>query len=152
MRRRSIAAVFVAALLVFSARAQQHPNQEKGFEPTKLYHFADIDSINTFNGNLIVTLPLTQTFRVGPLMAYAFTPVYNANVWDAQERAAMPDSDGSSHWAGSFRPAIRRTTVSTPTRVFCTRPPTAGIIHSTRSWDRSLIRTTRSPPTKACFG
>jgi YD repeat-containing protein len=75
------AAVFLTACSVL---AQQHPNQEKGFDPSKLYHFADIDSINTFNGNLVVTLPLTQTYRVSPLLSYSFTPVYNANVWDAR--------------------------------------------------------------------
>jgi YD repeat-containing protein len=81
--RRALLALAVA-IAACTALAQQHPNQEKGFDPTKLYHFADIDSINTFNGNLIVTLPLTQTFRVGPLLSYSFTPVYNANVWDAR--------------------------------------------------------------------
>jgi len=79
------AVVILAAALALVAGAQQHPNQEKGFDPTKLYHFTDIDSINTFNGNLIVTLPVTPTFRAGPLLAYSFTPVYNANVWDARQ-------------------------------------------------------------------
>jgi|GEM_PF-5241495 len=84
MRTPFVIVLTLATLLIAGVTsAQQHPNQEKGFDPSKLYHFADLDSINTFNGNLIVTLPLTQTFRVGPLLSYSFTPVYNANIWDA---------------------------------------------------------------------
>lgn len=83
MRRR---ALLLAALVVASAlplAAQQHPNQQKGFDPNKLYAFEGVDSINTFNGNLVVTLPIGQRFNGDGNLSYGLTLVYNGHPWDA---------------------------------------------------------------------
>ena len=60
MERRIAVAVspFLAALIAAPGAAQQHPNKEKGFNPDRLYDFHALDDINTFNGNLIITIPL----------------------------------------------------------------------------------------------
>jgi len=69
------------------------PMFTKGFDPTKTYDLRALDSINTFNGNLVVTVPLTQTFRVSPTLSYGWTAVYNSRAWDAHPiSAGVPQS------------------------------------------------------------
>ena len=48
--------LFLAAsfAVIAGAAGQQFPTVERGFTPSKVYSFSDIDAINTFNGNLIV--------------------------------------------------------------------------------------------------
>jgi YD repeat-containing protein len=61
--------------------AQYHANQDRGFAPDKLYSYFDLDNINSFNGNLVITLPIGQSYPVNGL-SYGITAVYNSNVWD----------------------------------------------------------------------
>ena len=73
----------VACLVVAaSSFAQDHPNEDHGFKPDKMYSFTDLDHINTFNGNLVITLPIGQKFQVSPMLSYGFSAVYNSNIWD----------------------------------------------------------------------
>jgi RHS repeat-associated protein len=62
--------------------AQYHPNQDRGFSPDKVYDYSDLDHLNDFNGNLVVTVPLGAAYRVHDVLSYAFTCVYNSDVWD----------------------------------------------------------------------
>lgn len=80
MRRISTAA---ASLLLFAAvaNAQQHPNQDRGFSPDRVFASGDIDSVNTFNGNLVVSIPIGQPYPVNAFN-YRFMLVYNSNGWD----------------------------------------------------------------------
>ncbi|MEM7353051.1 MAG: RHS repeat-associated core domain-containing protein [Acidobacteriota bacterium] len=43
----------------------------------------NIDSINTMTGNLVVTLPIGQPFRIGPQLSHGLSLVYNGSAWDA---------------------------------------------------------------------
>lgn len=76
------AALLVLLLSVQAAFGQQHPNQKKGFDPAGVYQFDSIDNVNLFNGNLIVTIPLGQTYKIDGGLSYGLTAVYNGNVWD----------------------------------------------------------------------
>ena len=60
----------------------QHPTQERGFSPERAYQQGDLDSINLFNGNLTVTLPLGQAYGGNGSLSYSLSLVYNSNVWD----------------------------------------------------------------------
>ena len=80
---RRFAAILLVAAACTAAVAQQHPNQAKGFDATKVYDFQDLDNVNLFNGNLIVKIPLGPRYDVGPHLSYGFSLVYNGNVWDA---------------------------------------------------------------------
>ena len=75
---------FVLALLLAAlpAVAQQHPNNARGFDPEKVYQTGDIDNVNVFSGNLIVTLPIGPRFPVSETLSYGFTLVNNGNPWD----------------------------------------------------------------------
>jgi YD repeat-containing protein len=70
------------ALFAVGAIAQQHPNIERGFAAEKVYQVGDIDAVNTFNGNLTMSIPLSQTYHIGGALSYGLTLHYNSKVWD----------------------------------------------------------------------
>jgi YD repeat-containing protein len=72
----------VLLLLFATAAAAQQPNLDKGFSADKLYDFLGVDTVNRFNGNLIVSIPLGQEYRSNGILPYRFTLTYNSSVWD----------------------------------------------------------------------
>ena len=55
----------------------------RGFRPNTPFQSAsEIDHIDTASGNLVVTVPLGQTYEVGPVLKYQVTPVNNSNLWE----------------------------------------------------------------------
>jgi RHS repeat-associated protein len=93
-----------ALLLSTAALAQQSPALEKGFSPEKLYSFGNIDAINTFNGNLTLSLPLGPSYPVNAGLAYGLSLSYNSKVWDYETYGgltrALPNrrSDAGLGW------------------------------------------------------
>ena len=81
MRTRILA--FLLLVFVASASfAQKIPNIELGFNANRVYQTGDVDHVNLFNGNLIVTLPIGQSYHVNGNLSYGMKLVYNSNVWD----------------------------------------------------------------------
>jgi RHS repeat-associated protein len=84
---RSCAAAYLSTLFLAAwgpALAQEHPNVAKGFNPSATFAAGDIDNVNLFNGNLVLTIPLGPTYPVNAL-SYGLTLVYNSQVWEQQE-------------------------------------------------------------------
>lgn len=55
----------------------------RGFRANEPFLTAEgIESINPSNGNLILSVPLGQTYSVGPLLSYRLQVTHNADVWD----------------------------------------------------------------------
>lgn len=74
----------VAALLLFAVELDAQPNHVRGFDADRAYQVGQIDSVNVFTGNLIVTLPITSTgssLPVGGSFEYGLTLVYNGQAW-----------------------------------------------------------------------
>ena len=69
-------------LLAVPLYAQKHPNLELGFHADRLYQFTDVDSVNLFNGNLIVRIPIGGPYQANGTLAYQLTLVYNGKIWD----------------------------------------------------------------------
>ncbi len=90
MSRRALALTLplLALLLgpVRPAAAQQHPNTARGFNATTGFGGADVDSVNPFNGNLVIRIPIGQAYKVNGHLSYQLSLVYNNNVWDYQMR------------------------------------------------------------------
>lgn len=80
MRRLGIIALLIASSAF--AQQQQHPNVEKGVAPNKMYQFGDIDSVNLFSGNVMIRLPIGQSYPVGPSFGYQLMLSYNSKLWD----------------------------------------------------------------------
>ncbi|HEV7672039.1 MAG TPA: polymorphic toxin type 33 domain-containing protein [Thermoanaerobaculia bacterium] len=78
----------VAALAGSPLSAQEHPNVARGFSRDKAFQIGDVDHVNLFNGNLVLTVPLGQSYPVGGGLSFGLTLTYNSNVWDFEERFA----------------------------------------------------------------
>lgn len=84
----------ITALLALPLAAQEHPNTDRGFTAERSFLAGDVDNVNLFNGNLVLTIPLGITYPVGGGLSYGLTLAYNSNVWDFQE-VADPDHFGN---------------------------------------------------------
>jgi hypothetical protein len=73
----------------------------RGFEPEKLYQFNGIDSVNLFNGNVTLSLPIGGTYPVDGDFSYGLTLYYNSKVWHFDDL----DSTGCSTSGGYAFPA-----------------------------------------------
>lgn len=80
-----VLAALVAAFAWQSVAQTQHRNQERGFNATGAFSSFDVDSINLFNGNLVITIPVGNTYRVGGQLSYSLKLVYNSNSWTQRE-------------------------------------------------------------------
>ncbi len=63
IRTAALAALMIGSGVV--AQAQDHPNLERGFFADQAYQLSSIDSVNLYNGNLTLTIPIGQTYHVG---------------------------------------------------------------------------------------
>jgi hypothetical protein len=77
-------ALALLAVVLQPLAAQEHPNVAKGFSPSGSFGAAGVDSVNLFNGNLVLTIPLGQRFPVSSGLAYGLTLVYNSQIWESQ--------------------------------------------------------------------
>ena len=79
-----LAGPLLAACLLGPGAAQaQHPNIDRGFTPSGMFATGGIDSVNGFNGNLVVRIPIGGSYPVGGTMgAYSFALMYNSRAWD----------------------------------------------------------------------
>ena|SRR5689334_878469 len=79
------AVALIIAAAVTAAAQNQHTNQARGFSANGVYSSHDIDHINLFNGNLVVTIPVGGSYPVGGQLSYQFTLVYNSTLWTQRE-------------------------------------------------------------------
>lgn len=77
----------LAGLLALGVRlpADPHPNAERGFSAEKAYHLGEIDHVNLFNGNLVLTLAVGPSYPVHGSLSYGLTLTYNSQLWDFEE-------------------------------------------------------------------
>jgi RHS repeat-associated protein len=85
-RRRWLRTVLVAGgcwLLAGQGAARaQHPNVARGAGVSGMFDVGGIDTVNALNGNLVITIPIGQSYPVGGTMgSTSFSLVYNSNVW-----------------------------------------------------------------------
>lgn len=94
MKRSHTISVAIAALLLAAPvlAQHQHTNQARGFNANGAFSSFDVDSINLFNGNLVVSIPIGQSYPVNGGLSYGLKLVYNSNIWTQTE--VCPDLDG----------------------------------------------------------
>jgi RHS repeat-associated protein len=86
LRCSIIAAMLVAGAV--SASAQEHPNVARGRSGSS---GLGIDTINPFNGNLTLSVPLGPTYPVGPELSFQLSLFYNSQVWENESAAGESD-------------------------------------------------------------
>lgn len=74
----------VLGLAVQGMGQNQHANQSRGFDANGVYANGEIDSVNVFNGGLVLNIPIGQRYKVGNL-SYGLNLVYNSNLWTHKE-------------------------------------------------------------------
>lgn len=102
--KRPLFASLAAMLLAIPVIAQKAAVDELGFNAEKLYDFHDIDSVNLFNGNLTVTLPIGRRYQISSALSYQFALIYNGKVYDIETYEAE-DADGNLYIAEDGVPA-----------------------------------------------
>jgi YD repeat-containing protein len=80
---RAARTLIVALLVATPLAGQQSPALGKGFSPDKVFDFqSGIDTVNTFNGNFSLHIPIGPSFPVNGGLSYALTLAYNSKAWD----------------------------------------------------------------------
>jgi RHS repeat-associated protein len=85
-RNLTLATVVLLLAIPILASADVHPNSESGFAPEKAFQVGEIDNVNLFNGNLVLTIPIGNAYPVGGGMSYGLSLVYNSTPWIFQQR------------------------------------------------------------------
>lgn len=88
MSKNSVLIAAAVSLALFGGTTQaqnQHKNQERGFSANGVYSSDDLDSVNLFNGNLILHIPVGGRYRVGSNLSYSLTLFYNSTLWTQKE-------------------------------------------------------------------
>ena len=80
---------FVLALLLVAPlfAQQQYQSLEKGFQAEKVYQFGEIDNVNIFNGNLIITIPIGLSYPLNGELSYNLVLSYNSTAYDLDDSA-----------------------------------------------------------------
>ena len=105
--RRWLLTALLAVIVCSPATGQnQHPNQARGFNANGVYSSFDIDHINTFNGNLVITVPLGRTYPVNSDLSYSLHLIYNSNAWSPRE--VCPDTVDQTQLSSTFLSVFSR--------------------------------------------
>lgn len=114
-RGRAVAVVF--ALLLWSSLSAagenaKVPSETRGFTPNNVYQVGEIDSVNLYNGDVIVRIPIGQEYPVGASLRYRFGLTYNSKIWeyeytniheeDRREAHPEPRSNAGLGWVFSM--------------------------------------------------
>ncbi|HEX8151947.1 MAG TPA: hypothetical protein VF698_02425, partial [Thermoanaerobaculia bacterium] len=93
---RVLLSLIAALSLSGTAFAQKSRIDEVGFSPGRAYHTEDIDSVNMFNGNLTVAIPLGPSYQVGSSLSYQFHLTYNSASYEYDTYPCQSNPDGCS--------------------------------------------------------
>lgn len=85
---RRLPLLLALALVPVRLAADTFPTQERGFQAEKAFHVGDFDTVNLFNGNLVLTIPIGGSYPVGGGLSYGLTLIYNSNAWDYEQTAS----------------------------------------------------------------
>jgi RHS repeat-associated protein len=87
---RRVFAILALCSLALASRATE-PGQMRGFVADTVFDFqSGIDTVNTFQGNVSLQLPIGPTYPVGGNLGYALSLTYNAKVWDYETHNGAP--------------------------------------------------------------
>ncbi|HKY04624.1 MAG TPA: hypothetical protein VJQ56_07025, partial [Blastocatellia bacterium] len=87
-------AVIFLVLNIVAAHAQvgltnAHPNLSRGNGDDKTAERYELDSVNLFNGNLSLSIPLGARYPLARDFGYSFALNYNSNVWDIESSGSV---------------------------------------------------------------
>lgn len=74
-----------------------HPNLARGSGSDKTTEKYDWDSINLFNGNLNISVPLGIKYPVARNFGYQLTLICNSNIWDIEQPSSVISASPMKH-------------------------------------------------------
>lgn len=96
-----LATIFAVALAV---RGQTYGDVAQGFTPYQSLHGGDIDSINLYNGNVVLHIPLVDYPQRGALKL-SFSLVYNSKTTQTAE-TCDPSGNCNYYWNYGIGPSV----------------------------------------------
>jgi YD repeat-containing protein len=84
----SLTAVFLAFTSTVLA---EHPNEAHGFSADNVYSVHDVDTVNAFNGNMIVRIPIGPEYKVNGVLSYRLSLTYNSHLWNFVDNTSSYD-------------------------------------------------------------
>ena len=79
---RILAGFLIMAVVGLAMRGDDDPARARGFSAGSMYQFNDIDTIDTFNGNLMLSVPVGPKYKTNGVLQYQFRVFYNSNIWE----------------------------------------------------------------------
>jgi RHS repeat-associated protein len=95
--RLSLAAIIMCMGVLL--RGSQESPTARGFSADQVHQIGGVDSVNVFNGNLTVAVPLGRTYMAGDRLAYSFRLAYNSAAWDHEERCGGNTTTTTWKWS-----------------------------------------------------
>lgn len=92
-----------AAVLGSAAALADDTVSSRGFHAGEVHQYNDFDSVNQFNGNLGLAVPLGQTFRTNGSLQYGFSIRYNSQLWNLRNWGDGTNQDPGGGTHGSWR-------------------------------------------------
>ncbi len=79
--------ILLLALIALPAHGQinDHPSRRQGLGLNTGYEPLGLDTINLYNGNLSLAIPLGHSYPIGPNLSFQVMLYYNSNVWNYVE-------------------------------------------------------------------
>ncbi|HSY52636.1 MAG TPA: hypothetical protein VLC46_27800 [Thermoanaerobaculia bacterium] len=68
-----------------------HPNEAPGFVADRVYSVHDVDTVNAFNGNLNLRIPLGPELKVNGQLSYSLSLTYNCHFWRFDDNQFLYD-------------------------------------------------------------
>jgi len=81
-----LASTLICATAAAGDPNEIHENVARGIKPDKMYHFTELDSVNLFNGNLSLSIPIGGPHPVSERLSWGLMLAYNSKSWDSRER------------------------------------------------------------------
>jgi len=91
MRVRAAVIILALWLVSLAAHASDDPLTNRGINLSGVYHIGDIDTVNLFNGNLIIDVPMAAQFPLNGGFSYGIHLIYTGQPWDFPESLRWDD-------------------------------------------------------------
>jgi hypothetical protein len=96
-----VAGLFALAGSLFA----EHPNEARGFSADRVYSVNDADTVNAFNGNMIIRIPIGPEYKVNGVLSYRLALTYNSHLWHFIDDIVVIPDNVENHIFNAHPPA-----------------------------------------------
>jgi len=96
-------AITLFLLLACGLQAEESVVLARGFKPNSVFQQNEFDTVNTFNGNLMINVPLGLTYKSNGTLSYQFSLNYNSHIWDMYDHQSVQGTIPNFVYWGYYR-------------------------------------------------